>query len=198
MKFSSKPRPHSGFTIIEFVVVMLIVGIIAAIGVPSFKYVTTSNRIASEINALLADMRYARTEAIRTGLPVTLCATTDNANCSSTTPAWQSGWMIFADPAGTRTLPAGALPLRTQAAFSTAYNNSTDVFVLSAAGFYAETFNRQGFGSAYITTTTANTSTTTMALRSVPENTSWTRCLDITVTGQLLIENTTAATGDCT
>ncbi len=63
MKFSSKPRPHSGFTIIEFVVVMLIVGIIAAIGVPSFKYVTTSNRIASEINALLADMRYARTEA---------------------------------------------------------------------------------------------------------------------------------------
>lgn len=196
MKFSSEPSSHRGFTIIEFVVVMLIVGIIAAIGIPSFKYVTTSNRIASEINALLADMRYARTEAIRTGLPVTVCATTDNATCSSTTPSWQSGWMVFADPAGTQTLVG--TPLRTQAAFSTAYNNSTDVFVLSTAGFFAETFNRQGTGAAYITTTTTSTGTTTMALRSVPENTSWTRCLDITLMGQLLIETTAAASGDCT
>ena len=186
---------HSGFTMMELLIVIGIVGIVAAVGASSFKYVTASNRIASEINALLADMRYARSEAIRQGLPVTVCPTTNNTSCSSSSPSWQSGWMVFSDPTGTQTLATGSQPLRTQAAFSTAYSNSTDAFVLSAAGFFAETFNRQGFGAAYLSSTTTSATTVTMALKTSPANANWTRCLAITRVGQLSIETT--ATSSC-
>ncbi|MGA2189597.1 MAG: GspH/FimT family pseudopilin [Steroidobacteraceae bacterium] len=180
----------SGFTQFELVIVMLIVGIIAAIGVPSFKYVTASNRIAAEINAMLGDMRYARTEAVKEGLPVTVCASADGLTCSKSSASWQSGWIIFSDPSGNQTVGANPI-LRKQPAFSTSFNNSTDVFVVNN-GIYAATFNRQGFGASIPTVTT----TTVMALRTQPENTAWTRCLAITVVGQLTIEQTT--TTGCT
>ena len=64
----------AGFTLFELVIVMLIVAVMAAIAIPSFRYVTTSNRIASEVNQLLGDMRFARTEAIKEGQTVTVCS----------------------------------------------------------------------------------------------------------------------------
>jgi hypothetical protein len=56
-------------------------------------------------------------------------------------------------------------------------------------GIYAVTFNRQGFGASIPVVTT----TTTMALRTNPENTAWTRCLAVTVVGQLTIQQTTTS-----
>ena len=55
---------QSGVTLIEMVVVMAIVGILIGVGVPSFRYVTNSNRMSSEVNNLLGDMQFARSEAL--------------------------------------------------------------------------------------------------------------------------------------
>ena len=74
----------AGFTVTELVIVMTIVGILTAIGVPSYKYVTTSNRISSEINSLLGDMQFARSQAIKQGLTVTVC--------TSSTTRRRYGW----------------------------------------------------------------------------------------------------------
>ena len=123
--------------------VMMIVGIIAAIGTSSFRYVSASNRIAAEVNALLSDMRFARTEAIKEGLNVTVCATNNWTTCS-TTASLQNGWIVVSDPTGTGT--ASGTPLHVQKPFSTAFDGSTDQFVVNNA-FWAITFNRQGFGS---------------------------------------------------
>jgi type IV fimbrial biogenesis protein FimT len=189
MAFQRHRLVQSGFTVFELIIVMLIVGILAAVGTSSFRYVSASNRIAAEINALLADMRYARTEAIKEGLFVTVCASADGATCSKTGP-WQNGWIVISDPTGTQT-PSGS-PLHIQPALSTAYNYSTDQMIVDNS-FWAVTFNRQGFGSTNITNV-ANT--VTMALRTNPENTAWTRCLAISPVGLLSIQQN--LTGNCT
>ena len=56
--------PASGFTLIELLMTITIAGIIAMIAIPSFRYITNSNRIASEINGLLGDLQFARAEGI--------------------------------------------------------------------------------------------------------------------------------------
>ena len=175
---------------LELVMVMLIVGIIAAIGTSSFRYVSTSNRIAAEINALMSDLRFARAEAIKEGLFVTVCTSTDYLTCSST-GTLQGGWIVISDPSNSRT--ANGPPLHVQKAFSSSFNNSTDAFVVTN-GFWAITFNRQGFGSNIASPTNG----TVLALETTPvENKAWTRCIAISAIGLLALE-TTATSGQPT
>jgi type IV fimbrial biogenesis protein FimT len=192
MKLFPSPRLDDGFTIFELVVVMGIVAIIAIIGVPSYKYVTTANRIATEVNAMLADMRYARTEAVRQGLPVVICSSNDQQTCAANNNAWESGWIIFADPNNTLTPASVGAILRVQMPFATAYA-STDTFDADNA-FAAITFNREGFGSNHIATPT---NTVTMSLHSTPLNSQWSRCLVITPIGGVSIQRVGSTVGNC-
>src|SRR5208283_6012427 len=79
----------AGFTMVEMLMTMAIAIIVLTIGVPSFRYVTNSNRIASELNGLLGDLQFARAEAIKEGTNVTVCVSSDGANCANST-TWQS------------------------------------------------------------------------------------------------------------
>src|SRR5579862_5580193 len=103
-------RWTAGFTMTELIVTVSIVAILLAIGIPSFKYVTVSNRISTEVNALLGDIQYARSEAIKEGLPVTVCAsnnaTSANPTCSLGI-AWQGGWIVFLDSNGNQAVDPG-------------------------------------------------------------------------------------------
>src|ERR1700723_3610458 len=112
----------SGFNLLELLIVMAIVAIMAMIGIPSFKYVTTSNRVSSEVNSLLGDMQYARNEAVKEGQTVTVCASSNATailpGCSGST-SWQSGWIVFSDPSNNQKVPnANAIILRVQPAFT--------------------------------------------------------------------------------
>lgn len=158
----------------ELVVVMTIVGILAAIGVPSFQYVTSSNRVSSEANSLLADMQYARNEAVKEGLPVTICPIANPAPsppvCAGTN-SWQTGWMVFSDPNSLQQPPAAnPVILRIQPAFT-----GSDTFVASGAT-QAIVFNREGFATSGPVGTVAPANVT-FTLHDATTNTQWTRCL---------------------
>jgi len=58
-----------GLSMIELISVVSIVGILLVIGVPSYRYVITSNRVSAEVNGLLMDMQFARSEAIKEAGP---------------------------------------------------------------------------------------------------------------------------------
>ncbi len=152
--------------------VLSIVGILTAIGVPSFNYVTSSNRISSEVNGLLGDMQYARSESVKQGLPVTICSSSGpNYNACSAATSWQSGWIVFADTNGSHTVDAGDLILHVQPAFT-----SSDTFSADNNFSYAM-FNREGFAS------TGSANVVTVTLHAATPNASSTRCLEISAIG---------------
>jgi type IV fimbrial biogenesis protein FimT len=185
---TSKNRA-AGFTMMELVMVIAIAGLLAAIGIPSFKYVTASNRIATELNALVGDLQFARSEAVKEGLPVTVCASTDGISCANSS-TWNTGWIVFADSNGNKAVDANETVLRVQKNFTT--TGSTDTLVASNAAFQAVVFNREGYAA------TSVAAVVNVALHSSPVNNQWTRCLAVTPVGALTVVKYGVGTPSCT
>jgi type IV fimbrial biogenesis protein FimT len=171
-------KRQSGFNLTELIIVVAIVAILLGIGLPSYRYITNSYRMSSEVNGLLGDLMYARAESIKEGQGVTVCVS-DGVNCLGTT-AWQSGWVVFSNPNGVANPPAGSI-LRTQAQF-TGPGGVADTFIASN-GVGAVTYNREGFA-----TTAAGFPATTITLHDQTANVVWTRCLLISAEGTLTTE----------
>jgi type IV fimbrial biogenesis protein FimT len=169
-RFPAGGGRSTGFTLVELVFTVTIAAILVSIGVPSFRYVTNANRVASEINGLLGDMQFARAEAVKEGNTVTICSSLDGATCSGAT-TWNTGWIVFMDGNGNKTVDANEPVLRVQAALPAGDT-------LGDGTTKAVTFNREGFALAL-------PGTITLALHDVTANSAYTRCLAISIVGQL-------------
>lgn len=85
-----------GLTLIEILVVIAIAAIVLALAGPDLSALIKSNRVAAKINALNADITLAKTEAIKRGAGVTLCASANQQTCSATSDL-AAGWIVFSD-----------------------------------------------------------------------------------------------------
>lgn len=182
-------KAHRGFTLTEMMVVIAIVAIMFAIAIPSYRYVSTSYRTSAEINGLLGDLMYAREEAVKEGQPVSACISNNGTACAGA--SWAQGWIVFSDSNGDGVLNGTDAILKVQAAFS-----GTDTLTASnPANVSSVVFNREGFatqvvaGSGY-----TQFQPTTFSLHDSTNNPTWTRCLVITVVGQMATETPTTAT----
>ncbi len=80
-----------GFTAVEMIVVVLIVGVLMSVGAPAFTSMIASNRLSGELNALIGALNVARSEAQKRGATVSVCAGTA-LTCGTD---WSAGWVVL-------------------------------------------------------------------------------------------------------
>ena len=148
------PRRAAGFTLMELIIAMVIVGILASIAAPSFKDIMVDQRIKSASFDITAALTLARSEAIKQNGAVTLTPT-------SGTTAWASGWRV-AGPDGVVFSTQGVYPS------------------ITITGPASIVYNRSGRSSSSTTVTlqVASASSGGTATEVAP------RCISIGLTGQ--------------
>lgn len=92
-------KNYHGFTLVELMITLFIVGILLMVGVPSLKTFMQSNQLVASTNELVSAMHIARSEAIKLNSRVTLCESSNGATCS-TSGSWKDGWIVFVDANG--------------------------------------------------------------------------------------------------
>ncbi len=80
--------------------ILMIAGILLAVGVPSFQSLIHRQRLVTTANALFMAVNLARSEAIHRGRRVDLVPAGNGAS-------WNNGWLIFIDSNGNRRPDAG-------------------------------------------------------------------------------------------
>lgn len=88
---------QKGFTLMEVLAAIMVLGILAALAAPSFQLTIRNNRLSSSANLFLGALNLARSEAVRTNHSVVLCKSQDGATCLENNLGFEQGWMIFVD-----------------------------------------------------------------------------------------------------
>ncbi|MBB3214358.1 type IV fimbrial biogenesis protein FimT [Herbaspirillum sp. Sphag1AN] len=82
----------AGLTLVELLIVLSIVALLLAAGVPSFRHYLQTQQVNNAAGDFLFALNLARSEAMRRGTRVDLAARDGND--------WQSGWQVFVRQSG--------------------------------------------------------------------------------------------------
>lgn len=84
-----------GFTLLELLTALAIMGTLAAIAIPSFSGFAQGTQVCSAVNDLVSSINYARNAAITRGTLVTVCKSSDSQTCDTSEIGWQQGWIVY-------------------------------------------------------------------------------------------------------
>lgn len=177
---------QKGLTLVELMVTLAVAIILIAVGMPLFSGIAANNRAVAEANLFLAGFKVARSEAVKRGTEVSVCAIDDPAasplTCGTDNGDWVNGLLVFTD-AGT----AGSVD-GTDARIK-AFANPTAGSTVNATTTY---IRFQAQGEADNTSMTANPlcsgSGTCLQIDRGGTTGNLTRCLYIMASGQVRLE----------
>jgi type IV fimbrial biogenesis protein FimT len=97
LRGESRPSDRDGgFTLLEALVVLALIGVLAALAAPSVTGMRDRHQLQAQAEGLLSSLVLARSEALRRQQRVTLCPRTRDNACDASA-AWQNGWLVFVD-----------------------------------------------------------------------------------------------------
>jgi type IV fimbrial biogenesis protein FimT len=179
----------TGVSMVELLIVLTIAGILLGIGASSYKGITTTYRISSEINGLQGDLQYARSEAIKQGQNVVVCVANSAGNdCAANDTHWQDGWIVFVDTSTTNaktTSGNAALVLRVQPPFTGVGTGASDTLTDGVTSNV--TFNREGLALGLLTTM-SGAGGAVIPLHDSTNNATRTRCLQVSNAGNVSVQ----------
>ena len=92
-------KKYTGFTLVELMITLAIVGILLMVGVTSLKTFLQGNQLIASTNELISALHVARSEAIKLNTRVSICESSDGKTCAAT-GSWKNGWIVFVDGNG--------------------------------------------------------------------------------------------------
>lgn len=89
-------KRQRGFTVIELMITVSIVGILVAAAAPGYQDWVATTRLNAHTNELVTALHFARSEAVKRNVAVSVCKSSSGTGCV-TTGTWAQGWMVFVD-----------------------------------------------------------------------------------------------------
>lgn len=112
-------RLSKGFTLVELMITLVVIGVVAAIAFPSFQSLIRSSRVATAHNELIGMVNLARNDAIRNNQGGVVCGSSNGTTCNG---QWGAGMMVFSDSDGDGVFSSSETVLR-----YTAFNSALTV-----------------------------------------------------------------------
>ncbi|HAT28783.1 MAG TPA: hypothetical protein DCS89_17340 [Gammaproteobacteria bacterium] len=141
-RFFKKAHKIKGYTLIELLVALGILGALLALALPGFQDVIESSNTNRQAKNFWVSLNLARSEAIKRGINVSICASNNATDCNVNT--WSAGWIVFVDNNGDAdgavgSIDAGDIVIRV---FQTAGAGSTHTFTVNLFSY-----DNLGFGA---------------------------------------------------
>ena len=105
-----------GFSLVESLVVVALIGLLLALAVPALQQVLARSQVQSAAQAFVRDMTWARSEALKRSLRIAVCTSVNGLVCG--TQGWAGGWVVFVDDNGNGVLDGADELLRAQSAWT--------------------------------------------------------------------------------
>ena len=84
----------SGYTLIELLVAVAVLGILLGVSAPAFQSVIKDSRQVTAYNQIASVLRFARSEAIKQSSGITVCPRSTDTACGTD---WSKGMLVFHD-----------------------------------------------------------------------------------------------------
>jgi prepilin-type N-terminal cleavage/methylation domain-containing protein len=101
-------RKHSGFTLIELMVVVVVLAILAGVAIPNFKIIIDKNKLRDATGPLFSALSLARTEAVKLAGKVDVCTRNTAGTDCDLSLSWDDGGWIAGERSPTQDPPSGS------------------------------------------------------------------------------------------